>query len=72
MSARPTTPKPWFHAPSGFLCAQVHSKRHYLDRDPDKAQRKLNTLLADQRRRRAGQPDWLDAPVHQAGRRVPG
>ncbi len=34
MSARPQQPrKPWFHAPSGFWCAQVAGKRHYLDHD---------------------------------------
>jgi integrase len=65
MSPRSTPRKPWFHAPSGFWCAQVAGKRHYLDRDPDKAQRKLNKLLADRQRRRAGQPDWLDAPLVQ-------
>jgi integrase len=65
MSARPQQTqqrKPWFHAPSGFWCAQVDGKRHYLDRDPGVAQRKLNKLLQEQRRGDAGRTEWLDAP----------
>jgi integrase len=53
--------KPWFHAPSGFWCAQIAGKRHYLDRDPVAAKRKLNRLLAEQRSGTAGTRDWLDA-----------
>src|SRR4051812_10778173 len=62
MSARPTPRKPWFHAPSGFWCAQVDRKRHYLDRDPATAQRKLKKLLQEQRRGGAAHREWLDAP----------
>jgi integrase len=54
--------KPWFHAPSGFWCAQIDGKRHYLDRDPGVAERKLNKLLQDKQRGEAGQKEWLDAP----------
>src|SRR5579871_3329486 len=55
--------KPWFHAASGFWCAQVAGQRHYLDRDPVAAQRKLNKLLADRLRRGdSSDRDWLDAP----------
>jgi len=38
MPSRPQQRKPWFHAPSGFWCAQIDGKRHYLDRDPATAQ----------------------------------
>jgi hypothetical protein len=62
MSARPQQRKPWFHAPSSFRCAQIAGKRHYLDRDPQAAQRKLKKLLLDKRRGDAGQKEWLDAP----------
>jgi integrase len=62
MSARPQQRKPWFHAPSGFWCAQIAGKRHYLARDPQAAQRKLKKLLQDRRRGDAGQKEWLDAP----------
>lgn len=61
MSARSQQRKPWFHAPSGFWCAQIAGKRHYLDRDPDTAQRKLKKLLQDQKRGDAGLQAWLDA-----------
>ncbi len=61
MSARPPQRKPWFHAPSGFWCAQIAGKRHYLDRDPVVAQRKLNKLLAERQRGGDGR-QWLDAP----------
>jgi integrase len=61
MSARPKQRKPWFHAPSGFWCAQIAGKRHYLDRDPTVAQRKLNKLLQEQRRGDAAHREWLDA-----------
>jgi integrase len=54
--------KPWFHAPSGFWCAQIAGKRHYLDRDQVASQRKLNRLLAEQKTGSAGDRDWLDAP----------
>lgn len=59
MPARPSTRLPWFHAPSGFWCAQIAGKRHYLDRDPIAAQRKLKQLLQAKRR---GLQEWLDAP----------
>ncbi len=62
MSARPQQRKPWFHAPSGFWCAQIDGKRHYLDRDPEAAQRKLKKLLQDRQRSDAGLREWLDAP----------
>jgi integrase/recombinase XerC len=62
MSVRPQQRKPWFHAPSGFWCAQIDGKRHYLDRDPDAAQRKLKKLLQDKQRGDAGLREWLDAP----------
>ncbi len=62
MSERPQQRKPWFHAPSGFWCAQIAGKRHYLDRDPQAAQRKLKKLLQDRRRGDAGQKEWLDSP----------
>src|SRR5262245_31397329 len=62
MSARTPQRKPWLHAPSGFWCAQIAGKRHYLDRDPGAAQRKLKKLLQEQRRGDAGQQEWLDAP----------
>jgi integrase len=62
MSARPQPRKPWFHAPSGFWCAQIAGKRHYLDRDPVVAQRKLKELLQDQKRGDANHRAWLDAP----------
>jgi integrase len=61
MSARPQQRKPWFHAPSGFWCAQIAGKRHYLDRDPLAAQRKLRKLLQDQKRGDAARREWLDA-----------
>src|SRR5262249_9760980 len=61
-SARPKLRKPWFHAPSGFWCAQIAGKRHYLDRDPGVAERKLKKLLAEQRRGAADHHEWLDAP----------
>jgi integrase len=61
MSARPSPRKPWFHAPSGFWCAQIAGKRHYLDRDPAVAQRKLRKLLQDQKRGDAARREWLDA-----------
>src|SRR5262245_35388407 len=61
MSVRPSVRKPWFHAPSGFWCAQIAGKRHYLDRDPGVAQRKLKKLLQDQRRGVATHREWLDA-----------
>jgi integrase len=61
MSARPQQRKPWFHAPSGFWCAQIRGKRHYLDRDPVVAARKLKKLLQDERRGDAGKQEWLDA-----------
>src|ERR1700733_2464103 len=54
--------KPWFHAPSGFWCAQVGGQRHYLDRDPVAAQRKLNKLLAERQHGTINNRDWLDAP----------
>lgn len=60
MSARNEQRKPWFHAPSGFWCAQVAGKRHYLDRDPDVAQRKLKKLLQEQMRG-GPQTEWLGA-----------
>jgi integrase len=53
--------KPWFHAPSGFWCAQIAGKRHYLDRDPGVAQRKLNKLLQEQKRGATGKTEWLDS-----------
>ena len=56
MSARPQKRKPWFHAPSGFWCAQIAGKRHYLDRDPGVAQRKLNKLLQEDHRPRIAAP----------------
>src|SRR5262245_26368292 len=64
MSARPQQPKrkPWYRAPSGFWCAQIDGKRHYLDRDRGAAERKLKKLLQDKRRGDAGQKEWLDAP----------
>jgi integrase len=63
MSARPQQPKrkPWFHAPSGFWCAQIDGKRRYLDRDPLAAERKLKKLLQDRRRGDAGRQEWLDS-----------
>jgi integrase len=61
MSARPQQRKPWFHAPSGFWCAQIAGRRHYLDRDPAVAQRKLNKLLQEQKRGDAPHREWLDA-----------
>jgi integrase len=63
MSARPRqlTRKPWFHAPSGLWCAQIDGKRHYLDREPTAALRKLKKLLQDRRRGDAGKQEWLDA-----------
>ena len=61
MSARPQSRKPWFHAPSGFWCSQIAGKRHYLDRDPAAAQRKLNKLLQEQRRGDGPHREWLDA-----------
>jgi integrase len=61
MSARPEQRKPWFHAPSGFWCAQVAGKRHYLDRDPAVARRKLAKLLQDLRRGDGPQAEWLGA-----------
>src|SRR5262245_41166183 len=61
MSARPQR-KPWFHAPSGFWCAQLQGKRHYLDRDPAVAQRKLKQLLQDQRRGDAAKQQRLGRP----------
>lgn len=61
MSARQPQRKPWFHAPSGFWCAQIHGKRHYLDRDPDVATRKLKKLLQDEKRGDACKQEWLDA-----------
>src|SRR5262245_9382900 len=60
MSARPSPRKPWLHAPSGFWCAQIAGKRHYLDRDPGIAQRKLLKLLQEQKRGDAAQRHWLD------------
>src|SRR5262245_61745305 len=62
MSARTSPRKPWLHAPSGFWCAQVAGKRHYLDRDRARAQRALNRLLAERRGGAAGGPRWYDAP----------
>jgi integrase len=62
MSARLPQRKPWFHAPSGFWCAQIAGKRHYLDRDPAVAQRKLKQLLQDLRRGDAGKQEWLGRP----------
>lgn len=61
MSARKPQRKPWFHAPSGFWCAQIRGKRHYLDRDPDVSLRKLKKLLQDEKRGDAGKLEWLDA-----------
>jgi hypothetical protein len=61
MSARPQQRKPWFHGPSGFWCAQIAGKRHYLDRDPDVAQRKFKKLLQDLRRGDGPEREWLDA-----------
>jgi hypothetical protein len=61
MSQRLRPRKPWFHAPSGFWCAQITGKRHYLDRDPIAAQRKLNRLLQEQQRGDAAHRQWLDA-----------
>src|SRR5262249_49820647 len=63
MSARPPQRKPWFHAPSGFWCAQIAGKRHYLDRDPVVAQRKLKKLLDDLRRGGGARREWLDLPL---------
>ncbi len=62
MSPRPSPRKPWFHSPSGFWCAQIQGQRHYLDRDPVAAQRKLNKLLQEQKRGEGGCRAWLDAP----------
>ncbi len=62
MSSRPQQRKPWFHAPSGFWCVQIDGKRHYLDRDPEAAKRKLKKLLQDKKRGDADQQEWLDAP----------
>jgi integrase len=62
MSARPSPRKCWFHSASGLWCAQINGRRHYLDRDPAVAQRKLKKLLQDQRRGDAGHQQWLDAP----------
>jgi hypothetical protein len=42
--------EPWFHASSAFWCAQINGKRHYLDRDPAIAEKKLNKLLQDLKR----------------------
>src|SRR5262245_15058517 len=61
MSATARERKPWFHAPSGFWCAQIRGKRHYLDRDPVVAARKLKKRLQDERRGDAGRQEWLDA-----------
>jgi integrase len=61
MSAHPQQRKPWFHAPTGFWCAQIAGRRHYLDRDPAVAQRKLNKLLQEQRRGDGVHREWLDA-----------
>jgi hypothetical protein len=62
MSDRSYPRKPWLHAPSGMWCVQISGKRHYLDRDPVLAQRKLKKLLQEQRRRDGGCREWLDAP----------
>jgi integrase len=61
MSARSPQRKPWFHATSGSWCAQIAGNRHYLDRDPAVAARKLKKLLQEQRRGNAGKQEWLDA-----------
>jgi integrase len=61
MSARPSPRKPWFHAPSCFWCAQIAGRRHYLDRDPGVARRKLKKFLQDQLRGDVGRREWLDA-----------
>jgi hypothetical protein len=59
-SAAPATR---FHAPSGFWCAQINGRRHYLDHDPAVAQRKLKKLLQDLNRGDADRRQWLDAPL---------
>jgi hypothetical protein len=53
--------KPWFHSSSGFWCAQISGKRHYLDRDPGVALRKLKMLLQEIKRRDGFRREWLDA-----------
>jgi integrase len=62
MSTRLSPRKPWFHSPSGFWCVQIDGQRHYLDRDPVAAQRKLKKLLQDRKRGDAHHAEWLDAP----------
>lgn len=58
---RKPTARPWLHAPSGFWCATVNSKRVYLDRDARVAERKMRQLLTEQKRNNGSLRNWLDA-----------
>jgi integrase len=53
--------KPWFHASSGFWCAQINGERHYLDRNPAIAEKKLNKLLQDLKRGDDPHREWFGA-----------
>jgi hypothetical protein len=63
MTTRTPQRKPWLHGPSGIWCARMDGKRHYLDRDPAAAEKKLKQLLQDRRRGNTALRKWLEAPI---------